>query len=340
MGGDHAPEEVVRGAQLAAERGIRVVLVGQPEAIRPYLNGDDRLPIVEALDVIAMDDAPTVVRQRPNSSLARAIALVSSGDADAVVSAGNSGAIMVGALLAWGQQAGILRPAYGGDLPTRRGHTFIIDIGANTVVKPEHLLQFAIMGTTYMQVAHGIAQPTIGLLSNGTEDSKGTELVRQAHELLQRTNLNFVGNIEATQVFEGLADVVVTDGFTGNVLLKTAEGVAQEIFNLIRGEVNQDMLSRAGALLITPALARIKRRLDYEEYGGAPLLGVNGVMINAHGRSHAKAIANAICVAEQMARDHLVQRIGEELHRSHLDGRRRLRVIPRLHRRHEPTDEA
>jgi glycerol-3-phosphate acyltransferase PlsX len=191
-----------------------------------------------------------------------------------------------------------------------------------------------------MQVAHGIAQPTIGLLSNGTEDSKGTELVRQAHELLQRTNLNFVGNIEATQVFEGLADVVVTDGFTGNVLLKTAEGVAQEIFNLIRGEVNQDMLSRAGALLITPALARIKRRLDYEEYGGAPLLGVNGVMINAHGRSHAKAIANAICVAEQMARDHLVQRIGEELHRSHLDGRRRLRVIPRLHRRHEPTDEA
>jgi phosphate acyltransferase len=332
MGGDHGPSEIVGGAQLASARGVRVVLVGRTDVIEPFFEPDKSLLIVEAPDVIGMDEPPTVIKNRPDSSLARAINLVTTGEADAAVSAGNSGAIMAGALLAWNRQPGVLRPAYGAEMPTRNGHTFILDIGANTDVKPEYLLQFAIMGAAYMQVAHGMRHPRIGLLSNGTEDGKGTAVTKEAHELLQKTELNYVGNVEANQVFEGAVDIVVTDGFTGNVLLKAAEAVAQEIFTLIRGEIERDRVSQAGAFLMRPALRRIKRRIDYEEYGGTPLLGVNGVMINAHGRSRARAIANAIVVADRIAREHLLQRVGQELHEYHADEpRRSARVIRRLH---------
>ena len=332
MGGDHGPSEVVPGAQLAAARGVRVVLVGRTEVIEPFFDTDETLRIIEAPDVIGMDELPTAIKNRPDSSLARAIHLVTTGEADAAVSAGNSGAIMAGALLAWNRQPGVLRPAYGAEIPTRNGHTFILDIGANTDVKPQYLLQFAIMGAAYMQIAHGMRHPRVGLLSNGTEDGKGTVVTKEANELLQRTELNYVGNVESTQVFEGAVDIVVTDGFTGNVLLKAAEAVAQEIFNLIRGEIDRDRVSKAGALLMRPAFRRIKRRIDYEEYGGTPLLGVNGVMINAHGRSRARAIANAIVVADRVAREHLLQRIGQELHEYQADEpRRSARVIRRLH---------
>ena len=333
MGGDHGPSELVLGAQLATERGIDVTLVGRTESIRTCLEPDSKIPVVEAPDIIAMHESPTVISKRPDSSLAQAIALVGSGEADAVVSAGNSGAIMAGALLAWGRQPGVMRPAYGGEIPTRNGHTFVLDIGANAEVKPAYLLQFAVMGAAYMQIQHGIRHPRIGLLSNGTEDGKGTALTREAHELLQRrSELNYAGNIEANQVFESAVDLVVTDGFTGNILLKTAEGVGEEISNLIRGELSRDPLSRAGAMLAMPAFRRIKRRLDYEEYGGAPLLGVNGVIINAHGRSRAKAIASAIVMAERIAREHLLSMIGEELDELNGDSSRRgTRVMRRLH---------
>lgn len=333
MGGDHGPSEVALGAQLAVDRGVRVVLVGRREAIGACLEPESTIPIVEAPDVISMDEAPTVITKRPDSSLAKAIDLVTRGEADASVSAGNSGAIMAGALLAWGRQPGVMRPAYGGEIPTRNGHTFILDIGANVDVKPEYLLQFAVMGDAYMQVAHGIRHPRLGLLSIGTEDGKGTILTREAHELLTRpSELNYVGNVEATQVFEGSVDIVVTDGFTGNVLLKTAEGVAQEIFHLIRGEIQRELASRVGAMLMQGVFRRIKRRLDYEEYGGAPLLGVNGVMINAHGKSRAKAIANAIVVADRMARENLTHQIGEELNvYAASEPPRRSKVIRRLH---------
>lgn len=333
MGGDHGPGEVVLGAQMAARRGVRVVLVGRREPIEACLDPGSDIPTVEAHDVIAMHEAPTVINRRPDSSLARAIDMVSAGEADAAVSAGNSGAIMAGALLAWGRQPGVMRPAYGGEMPTRNGHTFILDIGANANVKPPYLLQFAVMGAAYMQVVHGMRHPRIGLLSNGTEDGKGTALTREAHELLtRRTELDYAGNVEANQVFESAVDIVVTDGFTGNVLLKTAEGVAQEIFNLIRGEIQRDPVSRIGAKLMQGAFQRIKRRLDYEEYGGAPLLGVNGVMINAHGKSRAKAIANAIVVANRIATENLSSRIGEELQDfDAVDSGRRARVMRRLH---------
>jgi glycerol-3-phosphate acyltransferase PlsX len=333
MGGDHGPDEVVRGARMAVESGVKLVLVGRLDSIEPLFEMANELPIVDAPDVIGMHESPTVISKRPDSSLARAIAMVSSGDADGAVSAGNSGAIMAGALLNWGRQSGVLRPAYGGEMPTRDGHTFILDIGANADVKPEYLLQFAVMGAAYMQVEHGMRYPRIGLLSNGTEDGKGTAIIKEAHELLQRqTDMNYAGNIEANQVFEGAVDICVTDGFTGNILLKTAEGVAEEIFNLIRGQVNRDPMSKIGAKLMQPAFRRIKRRLDYEEYGGAPLLGVNGVMINAHGRSRAKAIANAIQVACKMADQNLNHRIGEELSNvDDGDAGRSARVIRKLH---------
>ncbi len=335
MGGDHGPSEVVRGAQMAAERGVRVTLVGRPDAIRGCLDQTEEIPVIEAPDVITMGEAPTVIQKRPDSSLARAIDLVTQGEGDAAVSAGNSGAIMAGALLAWGRQAGVMRPAYGGEMPTRNGHTFILDIGANADCRPEYLLQFAAMGAAYMQIVHGMRHPRIGLLSNGHKEGKGTTLTRETHELLKRrSELNYVGNVEANQVFEGAVDLVVTDGFTGNILLKTAEGVAQEIFNLIRTEVNRDPISKAGAMLMRPALRRINRRLDYEEYGGAPLLGVNGVMINAHGRSRAKAIANAIVVAQRMAEEHLLHRIGQELDEYEAgEVSRGGRVMRRLHLR-------
>jgi glycerol-3-phosphate acyltransferase PlsX len=344
MGGDHGPAEVVVGAQMAAHRGISVVLVGRQESIRAVLDTD--LPVVDAPDVIGMHEAPTTISKRPQSSLAAAINQVTTGQAQAAVSAGNSGAIMAGALFAWGRQEGVIRPAYGGEVPTRDGRTFIIDIGANSDVKPEYLVQFALMGSSYMRVTYGMSYPRIGLLSNGTEDGKGTAVTREAHQLLQAVpNMNFIGNVEANHVFESAADVVVTDGFAGNILLKSAEGIASEMFNLIRGEVNRDPLSKAGAYLMRPAFRRIRRRLDYEEYGGAPLLGVNGVMINAHGKSRAKAIANAIVVAEKIASDSLVQRIGDELSGKPGDSRGH-RVLRKVHiprtsafsRRRGPSD--
>ncbi len=350
MGGDHGPIEVVQGARDRRRERDQCGACWPPEAVRPLLEPDDPIRLVEAGDVIGMGESPLPSVNGPDSSLARAIAMVAAGEADAAVSAGNSGAIMAGALLGWGRQTAVLRPAYGGEIPTRNGHTFILDIGANSEVKPEYLLQFAIMAAAYMRVAHGMNAPRIGLLNNGTEEGKGTMLTREAHALLQPTDLNFIGNVEATHVFEGAADIVVTDGFTGNVLLKAAEGVAQEIFNLIRGEVNRDFMSRGGAALMKPALRRIKRRLDYEEYGGAPLLGVNGVMVNAHGKSRAKAIANAITLADRMARDHLQQRVGEYLQAYHAeDGSGRgSRVMRRLHiprsqrlaKREEPEAES
>jgi glycerol-3-phosphate acyltransferase PlsX len=189
------------------------------------------------------------------------------------------------------------------------------------------------MGQVYLQISRGIEDPRIGLLSNGTEDTKGTKAVKEANEALHKLDLNFVGNVEGNQVFEGAADVVVTDGFTGNVLLKVAESVAAEIFDLLKVELTRDLKSRLAAAALIPAFDRIKRRMDYEEYGGAPVLGVNGVVINCHGRSTAKAVTNAILLAERSVREHLVERTGEALRHEHLDGRRKKRLTRRLHLR-------
>lgn len=336
MGGDYAPQEVVKGAVDAAARGADVLLVGPEQQLRENLQacGAD-LPVVHAPNVISMDEPVTKsLLRNADASLHCAVNLVAQGTADAAVSCGNSGAIMALATHLLHRQPGIDRPAFGGGLPTHDGSVFVLDIGANPAVSAENLVQFAIMGDVFLRLSKGIESPRIALLSNGTEASKGTEVVKQANEALARLDLNFVGNVEGNHIFAGVADVVVCDGFAGNVLLKTAEGVAMEIFDLLRQEISKDLVARLAAAALMPTFQRIKRQVDFQEYGGAPVLGVNGVMINCHGRSKAKAVTNAILIAERMAREQLVERIEDELHHEDLDGRRRRRLARALHLRH------
>jgi glycerol-3-phosphate acyltransferase PlsX len=337
MGGDFAPDEVIQGAADADRRGVRVVVVGRSELLERRLHAiDANLPVVHAPELVGMHEPVTPALRYRQSSLHTAANLVSRGEASAVVSCGNSAAIYFVAYASWGTQPGIDRPAFGGTVMTMDGPVFLLDIGANSVVKPSNLVQFAVMGDVYMRVSCGIAAPRIGLLSNGTEDSKGTKQVKEANEALRKLDhLNFIGNVEANHIFEGLVDVAVCDGFSGNILLKGGEGVATEIFDLLKRELSRDVVSRAAAAVLRPALVRVKRYLDYEEYGGVPVLGVNGLMVNCHGRSRAKAVANAILLADRMARERLLDRIGQALHREDVEaaGRRR-RLARALHIRH------
>ncbi len=335
MGGDHAPEQVIKGAIEAHRRGVSIVLVGVPDVIERELSAFSyRLPVVPATEVVGMDEPVAQALRRKDSSFHVATRLLADGQCHATVSAGNSAAIMAVSLHTLGMQPGIDRPAFGGTLPCRDGTFFLLDIGANTSVRASALVQFAIMGEVYIQISRGIRSPRVALLSNGTEDTKGTKAIKEANEALRKLDVNFIGNVEGNQVFEGVADVVVTDGFTGNVLLKGAESVASEIFELLKIELTRDLMSRLAAAALMPAFERIKRRMDYEEYGGAPVLGVNGVVINCHGRSKAKAVTNAILLAERSVRERLVERTEEALHGEELEttGKRR-RIVRALHLR-------
>jgi glycerol-3-phosphate acyltransferase PlsX len=338
MGGDYAPAEIVRGAVEAYRRGFPVVLVGRKAEIDPVLaTAGVRLPVVEAHEIIGMEDRFSRSWLEGDSSLLVATRLVEAGDAHAVVSAGNSAAIMAIAYKVWGPLPGIDRPAFGGFLPGRQeGGVFVLDIGANPAVDPTNLVQFAVMGEVYVRLSRETEEPRVALLSNGSEDSKGTRAVKEANEALRKLELNFVGNVEGNHVFDGTVDVVVCDGFAGNVLLKGAEGVASEIFELLRSEISKDFVARVAASAMMPALTRIKRRVDYEEYGGVPVLGVNNIMINCHGRSRAKAVTNAICQAERMAHEKLVVRIGQALHEDEVEVGRRRRLARALHLRATP----
>ncbi len=320
MGGDRAPGVVVEGAVAAARgRGTRIILVGPRAAIERELTKHDTaglpLEIVEADEVIGMDEhGALALRQKRHSSLKVAIDLVAEGRAAAAYSAGNSGAVMAAALLTLKRQKGIERPAIGSPFPTRTGGvTFLIDMGANAECKPSYLVQFAAMGVAYMRLAFGLSNPSVGLLSNGEEQEKGTPLVREAHALLAASPLNFKGNVEGKDVPGGLVDVVVTDGFSGNILLKTAEGVGDAIFDLVRKEVAASWRAKLGGLLLRPALRAVYHRLDFEEYGGAPVLGVNGVVLVGHGRSGPRAIDNGVRVAHDLARQGLAGAIAREL---------------------------
>lgn len=334
MGGDHAPDQVVRGAVHAVEGGAKVVLVGPEDVLRPRLKeiGGD-LPILDARQVVQMDEPVGQAMRRKDSSLRRALDLVASGEAAGAVSAGNSAAIMALSVTILGRQVGVDRPAFGGTLPNRNGGVFVLDIGANSTVKPNNLLQFAVMGDVYVRASRGTESPRIALLSNGSEDSKGTKEIKEANEALHRLDINFIGNVEGNQIFEGVADVVVCDGFSGNVLLKASEGVAAEILSLLKREIEKDLLARVASTALIPTFQRIKRQVDFEEYGGVPVLGVNGVMINCHGRSKAKAVTNAILLAERLAREHLLERIGESLHEEALEAGRRRRLARAFHLR-------
>lgn len=306
MGGDLSPAEPVKGAVLAArEFDIDIALVGTPELIEPELKKypSSRVTIVPAGEAISMDEEQVVqaVRQRRDASINVATTLVRDGQADAVVSAGNTGAVMASAFLFLGRIPGIERPAIGTLLPYNAGRVFIIDAGANADCRPNHLLQFAQMGSAYVEKVVGVPRPRVGLLNTGEEAGKGNELAQEAFERLSESGLNFIGNVEGVHIHKGIADVVVTDGFTGNIAIKVGEGVADYILEQVRGVIKSSPLYVSAAILLKPALRRVLKRLQYEEYGGANLLGVNGVVVIAHGRSDAIAIKNALRVAQTAA---------------------------------------
>jgi glycerol-3-phosphate acyltransferase PlsX len=318
MGGDQAPDVVVDGAVLAArELGVSILLVGPEPELRTRLGNDAinlGIEIVNATQVVEMDEHPAnAVRQKPDSSMVVGVRLVREGRAQAFVSAGNTGAVMAAGLFELRRIKGVDRPALAGVFPTRKGGTLVIDIGANADSRPEYLAQFALMGSAYMAGAFGIQRPRVGLLSNGEEETKGSTLVQTAHPLLRALPINFVGNVEGKEIPSGDVDVVVCDGFVGNVVLKLAEGLAGAITGMIREEINASLVSKLFAAGVLPAFRRVRRRLDYAEYGGAPLLGLNGVCIVAHGRSNALAIKNAIRVATQAVQSDVVGTIARGL---------------------------
>jgi phosphate acyltransferase len=320
MGGDHAPAHIVDGA-VAAARHLdgRVALVGQTAAIEAALasHPDWRslgIDIVEAPDVIGMADSPSLsLRRKPRSSIRVAAELVASKQAAALVSAGSTGAAVMAAYSAFGMIAGVDRPALATTIPTRVGRTLLLDAGANAECRPPHLLQFAVMGTVYARLALRAERPRVGLLSIGEEASKGNDLTREAHRLLKAAPINFIGNVEGRDVYSGIADVIVCDGFTGNVALKISEGLVETVEALLGDELQGTFSSQVGYLLSRRAFRRFRKRVDYSEYGGAPLVGVAGLAIIGHGRSSAKAVRNAIAMAYRFASSDFIQRVEQEI---------------------------
>jgi phosphate acyltransferase len=312
MGGDRGPDEVVAGALAAAADGIVPVLVG-PKSLDPR-----GLDLIEAPDVIAMDEKPAeAVRAKPSSSLVVACRAVGDGRADAVVSAGNTGAMLAASLLELRRIPGVRRPAIAVTIPSRRKPTVLLDSGANADARPEDLLQFAHMGAVFAQEILGVADPVIRLLSIGEEPEKGNQLTLEAHELLAASELNFAGNTEGRDLLDGAADVVVADGFTGNVALKLLEGTIKGVLDAFREEITATATGKLGGLLIRPAARRLRRRLDPDTYGGAYLLGLRGLAVIAHGNSSRRAVTNAIRLAargvEHGVVDRLTERVGSPM---------------------------
>ncbi len=304
MGSDAHPVPDVGGAvQAAREWGLSIALVGDESKIKPELAKYDSrglsIEIIHTAEMIQMTEHVDAVKSRKGASMNIAVRMVKEKHADAFVTMGNSGAAMAAALLGLGRLRGIERPAFAAVIPAGDARTLLLDIGANAEVKSEYLVQFALMGSIYMQKVMGVARPRVALLSNGEEEGKGTLVVRDAYALLKKSELNFVGNAEGKDVPRGFADVVVSDGFAGNVMIKTMEGVAESLIDFLKKEIKSRPVAVMGALLAKPAFDALKRRLDYAEIGGAPVLGVDGVTIIGHGRSNAKAVKNAIRAAKQ-----------------------------------------
>jgi phosphate acyltransferase len=323
MGGDHAPGPEVEGAIAAVrERLAEVVLVGDEPRLRELVGKagglKSGLTIRHATQVITMEDhASVAAKSKKDSSMRVAFDLVKKGEAQAVVSCGNSGAFMACGLFVMKRSEGVDRPAVVTTFPTRTGVCALLDMGLNVECRPQTLAQFAVLGAVFARTRHGKARPRVGLLSNGEEASKGTELTREAHKLLSggEKDFEYVGYVEGRDIFSGKIDVVVTDGFTGNVVLKTAEGVSQFVFDVMRQEVLATRLGKLGASLLRGAFTRLKKKLDYAEEGGAPLVGVDGVAVLCHGSSNAKAVKNAIRVAAQLVDGGLPQAVVQSIER-------------------------
>jgi len=328
MGGDHAPSAVVDGAVAAARHlTVKIALVGPKAAVtaalaqHPDWSSLD-LEIVDASDVIGMSESPAAaLRRKPAASIRVAADLVARKQAGALVSAGHTGATVMASYAAFGTIPGVDRPALAAAIPTLARPAVLVDAGANVECRPHHLLQFAVMGSVYARVAYGTERPRVGLLSIGEEETKGNDLTREAHRLLKASPLNFIGNVEGREIYSGSADVIVCDGFTGNVVLKTSEGLVETVETLLGEELQGTFSSQVGYLLSRRAFRRFRRRVDYSEYGGAPLLGVAGLAIIGHGRSSAKAIRNAIALAYRFATSDFIPRVEHEIAAASVAGR-------------------
>ncbi len=320
MGGDYAPARIVDGAVAAVRyQQIGVDLVGRADIVRAEVarhpdSADFDIRIIDAPDVVEMAESPAVaLRRKPRASIRVAAEHVAGGHAAALVTAGHTGAAVVAAHAAFGMLSGVDRPALAPTVPTRRGSAVLIDAGATVECKPAYLLQFGVMGAVYARTWLGVPRPRVGLLSIGEEETKGNELTREAHRLLKASSLNFIGNVEAREIFSGAADVVVCDGFTGNVALKLSEGLVEMVQDLLGEELQSTFSSQMGYLLSRRAYRRFRRRVDYSEYGGAPLMGVAGLCIVCHGRSSAKAIRNAVTMAARFVSSNVLSRVEQEI---------------------------
>ena len=350
MGGDYAPEAIVEGAvQAAEEYGFTIILVGQEDRVRQelakYKTDHLSIEVRHAPDIVEMHDLPSVaLRRKKESSLHKAIYMTKNGEADAAVSAGNTGAGMAIAKVACRMLEGVERPALATVIPNVNGYMVLIDVGANVDCKPMHLLQFAVMGHVYAQSVVGIENPRIGLLSVGEEDSKGNTLTKEVFEPLSQSKLNFIGNAEGRDVFNGRMDVIVCDGFIGNVVLKVSESLAKTMGLFMKDAFSKNWRTKLGYLLVKPGIEEMKTRMDYEEYGGAPLLGINGVVIISHGSSKARATKNAIRVAAESVSHHINDQIVEIMNASGFDLKSYTKATSIWHQltrsiRHEPPKD-
>lgn len=320
MGGDYSPQEAVQGALAAAKMGVPVILFGNQDKVMPLLSHyyprwrSLAIELVHCSDVIEMDEDPLRgMLRKKDSSIVRALQAVHSGKAQAFVSAGNSGAVVAAATIIVGRVAGVLRPAIGAFLPTNHGSLFCLDLGASPDCKPEYMVQFAHMGYAYTRLVKHIAQPRVALLSNGHESYKGSVLVKKAFELISNTDLEFVGNIESRDIFSGRADVIVTDGFTGNILLKSIQGTAKAVLDWMKDEASRSLVLKVLLALTYPLLSRIKNKIDYARTGGALLLGVKAPVIIAHGSSKELAIKEAILLAKKTVDEKIIPTFNETL---------------------------
>ena len=315
MGGDFAPAQVVLGAaQAATEFGIDISLVGLPSAVQPLLDEHPRLQLVPCSQVITMEEHPAqAVRTKMDSSMSVCARMCKEKRADGWISAGNSGAVLAAALFIQGRIRGIERPALGSIVPTQNGFAYFLDVGANVDSKPDYLVQFALMGAVYAREMLGRASPRVGLLSNGEEEGKGDELVKETAKRLKGLLEGFIGNVEPKDIYSAKADVIVADGFVGNVAIKMAEATAEFLFRNLRDEIPKTMRGKLGGMLIRPGVRQLRRRVDWREFGGAPLLGIDGVAVVAHGRSDARAIKNAIRVTRDAVQNQLVGKIRAEV---------------------------
>ncbi len=322
MGGDHGPEVTVRAALdfVRKHDDVRAILVGIEERIRPFLEHADtsRLVIRHASEVVAMDESPALaIRTKKDSSMRVAIDLVKSGEANACVSAGNTGALMAISRFVLKMLPGIDRPAICAVLPTTTGHVHVLDLGANVDCSPEHLLQFGIMGASLVGAIEHKDRPTVGILNIGEEDIKGNDVVKRAAELLKDSGLNFIGNIEGDGLYKGEAEVVVCDGFVGNVALKASEGLAQMLATFLREEFSRNLLTKLTALIALPVIRHFKRRVDHRRYNGASLLGLKGIVVKSHGSADAFSFGNALERAAETARNGVLERITRRVAEQH-----------------------